>query len=96
MSDGARKLITPFARCCEVHSRVVCFPAALKVLDVNLRPPYDSAERVWPLFRQAALVKLNEPAPPADMASTVRRVPKCAGVGKICLTAGATGGIDFQ
>ena len=75
-------------------------PAALKVFDVNLRPPYDSAESVWSLAGRADLIKLNdhelssllkEPAPPADMAVAVRRFANRAGVAKVCLTAGATG-----
>jgi len=75
-------------------------PAALKVFDVNLRPPYDAAERVWSLAQRADLIKLNdhelvsllnESAPPADLAEAVRRFSKRAGVGKVCLTAGANG-----
>lgn len=75
-------------------------PTALKVFDVNLRPPYDSAERVWALAQRADLIKLNdhelisllnESAPPTDLAEAVRRFSKRAGVGKVCLTAGANG-----
>ncbi|MBI3850533.1 MAG: carbohydrate kinase [Verrucomicrobia bacterium] len=75
-------------------------PTALKVFDVNLRPPYHSAERVWALAQRADLIKLNdhelisllnESAPPADLAEAVRRFSKRAGVGKVCLTAGAAG-----
>jgi fructokinase len=75
-------------------------PTALKVFDVNLRPPYDSAERVWSLARRANLIKLNdhelssllnEMISPADMAGAARRFANHAGVGKVCLTAGATG-----
>ena len=74
--------------------------AAFKVFDVNLRPPYDSAERVWSLTKRADLIKLNDqelgrllngPAPPADMADAVRRFAGRAGVAKVCVTAGATG-----
>lgn len=75
-------------------------PRALKVFDVNLRPPYDSAENVWALARQADLVKLNdqelsrllnEPVAPADVAEAVRHFAKRAGVAKVCLTAGPGG-----
>jgi fructokinase len=75
-------------------------PTALKVFDVNLRAPYDSAERAWALAQRADLIKLNdqelssllnEDIPPADLAEAVRRFAQRAGVGKICLTAGATG-----
>lgn len=75
-------------------------PTALKVFDVNLRPPYDSAELVWALARRADLIKLNdhelvsllkESAPTADLAEAARRFSKRTGVGKVCLTAGANG-----
>jgi fructokinase len=75
-------------------------PTALKVFDVNLRPPYDSAERVWALAQRADFIKLNdheltsllnESGPPADLTEAVRRFAKRAGVGKVCLTAGETG-----
>ena len=73
---------------------------ALKVFDVNLRPPYDSAERVWSLAPGADLIKLNdqelgrlmdEPVLPTGMEGLVRRFAGRAGVGRVCLTAGATG-----
>lgn len=35
-------------------------PKALKVFDVNLRPPYDSAEQVWALAQRADFIKLND------------------------------------
>jgi len=75
-------------------------PAALKVFDVNLRPPYDSAERVWSLAQRADLIKLNdhelrsllnEPAPAADLTGAVRQFAERTGVAKVCVTAGASG-----
>jgi len=75
-------------------------PAALKVFDVNLRPPYDSAERVWSLAQRADLIKLNdhelrslldELAPAADLAGAVRQFAERTGVAKVCVTAGASG-----
>lgn len=72
----------------------------LKVFDVNLRPPYDDPELAWRLARRADLIKLNdqelgrllnESVPPAKLAAAVRRFAARAGVGKVCLTAGASG-----
>jgi len=75
-------------------------PSALKVFDVNLRPPYDCAERVWSLAQRADLIKLNDhelggllncTVAPAEMEEAVRRFAGRAGVAQVCLTAGATG-----
>lgn len=73
---------------------------ALKVFDVNLRAPYDSAERVWALVRRSDLIKLNDHElcrlmdkafTPDQLADGVRQFAERAGVGKVCITAGATG-----
>lgn len=75
-------------------------PTALKVFDINLRPPYDSADRVWALAERADLIKLNdqelahllnESVPPSDSEGAVRHFAKCARVTKVCLTTGSTG-----
>ncbi len=88
--NNRRQLATLLALC----------PKALKVFDVNLRPPYDDAEQVWALARRADFIKLNNQelsrlmnghVPPADTAAAVGHFAKRAGVGKVCLTAGETG-----
>ncbi|MEW6302047.1 MAG: PfkB family carbohydrate kinase [Verrucomicrobiota bacterium] len=75
-------------------------PNALKVFDVNLRAPYDSADRVWALARHATLIKLNdqelgrlmnELLPLAELGDAVRRFARRSGVERVCLTAGAAG-----
>jgi fructokinase len=75
-------------------------PKALKVFDVNLRPPYDSAAQVWALMPRADLVKLNdqelirlmnESVPTVAAEEAVRHFARRAGVTKVCLTAGAKG-----
>ena len=75
-------------------------PAALRVVDMNLRPPYDSLEHAWSLARRADLIKLNdhelsrllgEPVAPAGMQDAVGRFAARAGAGKVCLTSGAAG-----
>jgi fructokinase len=75
-------------------------PKALKVFDVNLRPPYDAAEQVWALAQRADFIKLNdqelirllnESVPTVEAAAAVRHFARRAGVTKVCLTAGAKG-----
>ena len=75
-------------------------PKALKVLDVNLRPPFDDAEIAWALARRADLVKVNEQELmsllgesflPAGLADAVRRFAERAGVERVCVTAGSRG-----
>lgn len=103
--DSAAVVFGSLAQRCEPNRQQLCTlldhcPTALRVFDVNLRPPYDSAERIWALAQRADLIKLNdhelgsllhEPVTPADLAGTVRRFAQRAGVAKVCLTAGATG-----
>ncbi len=73
---------------------------ALKVFDVNLRPPYDAVDRVWVLAKQADLIKLNdhelaqlleERIVFADLEGAVRRLAERVGVSQACLTAGDRG-----
>jgi len=75
-------------------------PRALKVFDVNLRPPYDDQQRVWTLARQSDFIKLNDhelwvllkqPKPGANLEAGVRQFAEQAGVSRVCLTAGASG-----
>jgi len=75
-------------------------PAAIKVLDVNLRPPFDAGELVWDLARRADLVKLNDhelevllgcPSTPSEFCDAVRQFADRAEVRQVCLTAGALG-----
>ncbi|MBP9825760.1 MAG: carbohydrate kinase, partial [Thermoanaerobaculia bacterium] len=75
-------------------------PTALRVFDVNLRPPFEDAQIVWNLARRADLVKLSdqelasllgESLTPADFAAATRRFALRADVRQVCLTAGALG-----
>lgn len=77
-----------------------CCPKALKVFDVNLRAPYDSAPLVWALAQRANLVKLSDSElnqllqrsiEPKDFAAGVKDFAQRAGVKNVCLTAGASG-----
>ncbi len=75
-------------------------PAAVKVFDVNLRPPFDDRGLVWELARHADLIKLNDhelehllgdSATTAGPGDAVRRLADRAGVRQVCLTAGGRG-----
>ncbi len=84
----------------QLRALLALCPAAFKVFDANLRPPFDDAELIWDLARQADLVKLNdqelgsllgEPLTSADFGGAARRFAERAQVGQVCLTAGALG-----
>jgi len=73
---------------------------ALKVFDVNLRPPYDPPELVWSLAKTADVVKLNHDEavrllgkvyPTAEMESTARDFSAKANCPRIRITAGKNG-----
>jgi len=90
-SENNRRQLTTLLEAC---------PQAMKVFDVNLRPPYDSAERVWALAQRASLVKLSDSElnqlleraiEPQDFSSGVKELAHRAGGKNVCLTAGAIG-----
>ena len=73
---------------------------ALKVFDVNLRPPYDDADLVRRLAREADLVKLNDEEVAGFLGADVaisnledgaRKIANMAGCDRVCVTAGADG-----
>ena len=75
-------------------------PAALKVLDVNLRDAYDDYEQIWALVRSADLVKLNDGEVQALMQTTATRAnaedcarsfQRQAGCETVCVTMGPQG-----
>ncbi len=75
-------------------------PGAFKVCDVNLRPPYDTAERVWELIREADLIKLNdteivklmdETSGHHTLEALARLMAEETGAKAVCVTAGAQG-----
>ena len=75
-------------------------PSALKVFDVNLRPPYDDHEVVWQLARKADLVKLNDEEigvlldasyTTRDLEQGAREIARLADCDRVCVTAGADG-----
>src|SRR5262245_28284703 len=74
--------------------------AAMQVFDVNLRAPYDSAERVGSLAGGADLIKLNDeelarllaqPFAFEAVEEAARRYAEKTGCSRICVTAGARG-----
>ena len=70
-----------------------------KLMDVNLRPPYDDRERVLALAAHADLVKLNEDelriladCPPATgLGQAAARLSELVARPRICVTRGAEG-----
>ena len=75
-------------------------PSALKVFDVNLRPPHDDYDLVWQLARNADLVKLNDEEITAvlggggttgSLEDGAREIADRAGCDRVCITAGADG-----
>ncbi len=76
-------------------------PESLKVFDVNLRPPFDAADRIRALAREAGLIKLNDEeaailldqsSPSKDIEASARALRKQTGCERICITAGSVGG----
>lgn len=74
--------------------------AALKVFDVNLRPPHDPPQLVWSLAEAADVIKLNDDEArrllqqdfPVDQSeSAARALFDRTGCSRICVTAGAAG-----
>lgn len=74
--------------------------STLKVFDVNLRAPYDSAAVVWALAKRADLVKLSDSElnqlldkkfAAREFETGVREFSQRTGVQKVCLTAGGDG-----
>ncbi|CAA9362287.1 MAG: Fructokinase [uncultured Gemmatimonadetes bacterium] len=77
-----------------------CAGGALRVYDVNLRPPYDSLELVWRLAGRAGLIKANADelarltgvAPGAgSLEEGARALAEKTACPRVCVTAGAIG-----
>lgn len=73
---------------------------AMKVLDVNLRPPYDSLDLAWSVAQKADMIKLNRdelnrmiPAKGRgqDPAIAAAELGSRAGCRLVCVTSGAEG-----
>jgi len=78
------------------------WPEALRVLDLNLRPPFDRPEAVEPALRQAQLLKLNDSELARLAGSPVKSLKALepaarrlsrqpGGPQRICVTAGERG-----
>jgi fructokinase len=70
-----------------------------RVMDVNLRPPFDDRDLVLALARKADLLKLNEEELKVlsrggeDLEKNCRLLAGATGVSKICVTRGAEGAV---
>jgi fructokinase len=77
------------------------WPRATRVLDINLRPPFDRGEAVEFALQRAQLVKLNDeelgrlmggqPRTPRALARTAAEFARARGIAQVCVTAGARG-----
>lgn len=79
----------------------------LKVMDVNLRPPFDNPDVVKELARQADLVKMNEEElvrlttdsmnePEPSVETRIEHLRSLLGNKSICITRGAQGAIAWS
>lgn len=77
------------------------WPAAWRVVDLNLRPPFDTAAAIEAALAEAQLLKLNDHelariaghhrSTPAGLEQASRRIAARHGIPRICVTAGARG-----
>jgi fructokinase len=77
------------------------WPAAWRVVDLNLRPPFDTATAIDLVLGEAQLLKLNEHelarldgrsrSSPAGLEQSARRIASRHGISRICVTAGDRG-----
>jgi fructokinase len=73
-------------------------PNAMKVFDVNFRPPFDDVERSWELAAQSSLVKLNHDEAArltggkvSAYEANARQIADKSGAALVCVTAGDAG-----
>jgi len=72
---------------------------ALRIFDVNMRPPFDPSRRVLALCQEADVIKLNDQelrrftggSKSSSLEKLARRFSEVTGCPKICVTAGARG-----
>ena len=77
------------------------WPGALRVVDLNFRPPFDTPAVTNRVLRSAQLLKLNDEElarlaqrprlRPAELARAARDIGERYGLARICVTAGARG-----
>ncbi|MGE9292521.1 MAG: PfkB family carbohydrate kinase, partial [Puniceicoccales bacterium] len=78
---------------------------ALRIFDVNLRPPHDDRKTVLALAQKADVLKVNEdelavlagkPFSPDDLEDAVKAVIDNTGVRKLCVTLGSKGAAFYD
>ncbi|MBC2595108.1 carbohydrate kinase [Ruficoccus amylovorans] len=78
---------------------------ALRIFDVNLRPPHDDLETVLELAQKADVLKVNEtelavlsgrPFDSGDLEGAIRAVVERTHVRKVCVTLGGEGAAYFD
>lgn len=83
----------------QLHRLFALAQGALRIFDVNLRPPFDSLARVWKLSEEADVIKLNDTelkrlhqAPARKpLEQRARWLAARTGCHRICVTAGDQG-----
>ncbi len=84
---------------------LLAVPEPWKMIDVNLRPPFDDHERALALARRADWIKLNEselaqltglPTTEAEFAPTMDRLREITGSRRVCVTRGDRGAVLWQ
>lgn len=86
----------------EALSRITAaWPGTIRVLDLNLRPPFDRPSVIAWALRQAQMLKLNDAElahlsgrktlRPASLERATRQLAHREGLDRICVTAGAHG-----
>lgn len=90
-SDHNRRNLQKLVQTCE---------KALKVFDVNMRPPFDQAKRMWELSKMADLIKMNdeeldklleEKVEHEALEEGVREFSERSGCQQVCVTSGPRG-----
>lgn len=80
-------------------------PGPLKVIDVNLRPPFDDHERALDLARRTDWIKLNQdelaqltgmPVTPGDLPEATDRLRERTDSIRVCITRGEHGAVLWQ
>jgi len=89
-ADNLQRLLTLLDAC----------PSALRVFDVNLRPPYDDRAVLRQLAERADFIKLNDEeaaflletsTAAGDLELAAREIAESTATDRVCITAGASG-----
>lgn len=93
----------------ETLDELLATPALLRVMDVNLRPPFDGRDAVLSLASRADWIKLNEHElavltgtflepneEPEELLPAIEQLTQIAGCPRVCVTCGARGALLWK